>query len=255
MKKKEKIFVALILFYFIFFSNSNAFSKVKYSVGVNYTSWGLWFIENMMENMIEDAVKGNLQEQIENDFSGYTLGDYTQDINLKSSGNGINVQLRIYPGGENGVFSLGINYFKLNSTLDLTGNVIQYFVPDSNYIELNATGVFEINYSAFLVDFRWDLLPESMIHPYISIGGGISPLKGKIIFNGEGSSYINQIKDTYSYNEDEKLEDIEDIPTKILPVLQLNLGIKADINRYISISVDGGVWNGFLIKMGVLLSY
>ncbi len=235
--------------------SSIAFSKPSYTVSISYGIWSLWFGDNIIENLIEDSVKSNLQEQVQDDFPEEVIGEYTQDINVDSSGGGFAFQLRFYPKGEKGVFSLGLLYYKNDTTINLNGNVIQYFIPQENYIELNADGFLELNYSAFLIDLRWDMLPSKRIRPYISFGVGLSPLKGKIVFNGEGKSVINNEEESYAYSEEEKLEDIEDIPTSIIPVVQLLFGLRGELVEHMSIFVDAGVWNGFMVKFGLSLNY
>ncbi len=249
-----KKIVVLLSFLVLVFS-MNLYSKPAYTVSISYGMWSLWFGENIIENLIEDSIKNDLQEQIQEDFPDRELGEYSQDINVDSSGGGFSFQLRFYPKGEKGVFSFGILYYKTNTKVDLNGNVVQYFVPQEDYIELNADGYLELNYSAFMMDLRWDMLPSKKIRPYISFGIGLSPLKGRIVFNGRGESVIDGKKDSYDYNEDEELENIEDIPTSILPVVQLLFGIRGDLVEHLSIFADAGVWNGFMVKVGLSFNY
>ncbi len=245
----------IFMFFYMILIISFGFSNPKYYISVGYGNWSLNLLKNTIEDKLNDLLKDNLQDNIKNDYPAQTLGDYSQDVNFDSSGGGVNFQIRIYPGGEKGSFSLGFSYFRIDSKIIISGHVRQNFVS-GDYISSNAEGNLIINYSAFVVDLKWDLLVEGKIHPYISFGGGISPLKGNLNYNAIGAYYShNKKKGSYTINESEDLTEIEDIKISYLPVLIINFGIRVEIIQNGSVFVDGGIWNGFMVKGGIAYTF
>jgi hypothetical protein len=46
------------------------------------------------------------------------------------------------------------------------------------------------------------------------------------------------------------LKDVEEF-LPIIPIIQLNLGIKGEIIKGFYILIDFGIWNGFLLRGGI----
>ncbi len=248
--KKFLVFPLLILLL-----ASPVLSRPKYSLHIGYSFWTLNVLKDLIEEKIGDELQTQLQNQIKNDFPYKTLGEYTQDVDFDSSGGGIVVELRIYPSGENGSFSIGFSYARIDSKIDLSGEIRQDF-ESGDYLTATANSNFIHKYSAFSLDLRWDLFPEGRVHPYFSFGGGLAPLNGNFSYSASGYSYINNHKNKYDIGDETKnLDEIEDINISIIPVLFANLGIKVDLYQGISAYADGGLWNGFLFRVGLIYSF
>ncbi len=248
--KKFLIFPLLIILLIL-----PALSRPKYSLHIGYSFWTLNVLKDLIEEKIGEELQIQLQDQIKNDFPEETLTEYNQEINFDSSGGGIVVELRIYPSGENGSFSVGFSYARIDSKIDLSGEIRQDF-ESNDYLTATANSNFIHKYSAFLLDLRWDLFPNGKVHPYFSFGGGLAPLNGNISYSASGYVYIEKNKEKYEIAEETKnLDEIEDINISIVPVLLINLGIKVDLYHGISVYADGGIWNGFLFKAGLIYSF
>jgi hypothetical protein len=113
---------------------------------------------------------------------------------------------------------------------------------------------------------RWDILPSLAIHPYITLGGGISTSRA-LDDSSVAYSYSGQLTGgavttaTVSGSETKTLRQLRDdaladqvtnfpIPN-FLPFLQLNLGLKARLTKMIHVLVDVGVFDGFMASAGI----
>ena len=245
----------LVFFIMVSFLAIPVISKPKYSLHIGYSFWTLNLVKGLIEEKVGDELQTQLQDSINNDFPEETLTDYSQDVNFNSSGGGIYLELRIYPSGEKGSFSVGFSYARVDSNIELSGNIRQNF-ESGDYITATASSSLVHKYSAFLLDLRWDLFPNGRVHPYFSLGGGLAPLNGTISYQASGYAYINKIKEKYEIEDETKeLDEIEDINISMIPVLLINLGIRVDLYKGISLYADGGLWNGFLFKVGLLYSF
>ncbi|MFQ5722398.1 MAG: hypothetical protein ACE5GI_07885, partial [Candidatus Aminicenantales bacterium] len=117
--------------------------------------------------------------------------------------------------------------------------------------------------------FRWDIVPSSPIHPYITFGVGMA-----------GGTALEEATMTYSYTGDltigeEESEHYENVETKsvkevkdeleeegveffipsFFPFIQLNLGLKGEITNNLHLLVDAGIWDGFLIRGAVAFRF
>ncbi len=253
IKKEAKMRKFIIFAIFISIIALPVAARPKYSLNLGYSFWSLNLIKGLIEDAVGDELQTQLQDQIRGDFPEETLADYNQTINFDSSGGGLVIELRIYPSGENGSFSLGFSYARIDSNIELSGDFRQNFVS-GDYITATADSKLVHKYSAFLLDLRWDLFPEGKIHPYFSIGGGLAPLNGTLTYSATGFAYIDKKKEKYNIEEEtEELTDIEDITISIVPILLVNAGIRVELYEGMSVYADGGVWNGFLFRVG--LSY
>ena len=144
----------------------------------------------------------------------------------------------------------------------------QLELSDGSTFEGNANAEFVLNPLAFLLSVRWDIVPHSPFHPYITFGlGGAT---GTALENGEfsyewsgelfilGQTEVYEDSDTKSLKEwrDELEEEEEDffIPG-FIPFIQLNVGLKGEVTDNIHLLVDAGIWNGFLLRGGIAFRF
>jgi hypothetical protein len=249
---KKKIF---FMFFFMVLIISLGFSKPKYYISIGYGNWSLNLLKSTIEDKLDDLLRDNLQDSIKSDYPSQTLGDYSQNVNFDSSGGGVNFQIRIYPGGEKGSFSLGFSYFRVDSKIIISADIRQNFTS-GDYIASDAEGNLIVNYSAFAVDLKWDLLVNGKIHPYISFGGGIAPLKGNMDYYANGAYYShNKKRESYTISNSDDLTEIDDIKISYLPIIIINFGVRVDIIKNGSLFLDAGIWNGFMVKGGIAYTF
>ena len=133
--------------------------------------------------------------------------------------------------------------------------VLRQDFTSGEYLDMNAQGKVKNKYSAFLMDLRWEFFPSSSVTPYFSIGGGFSPLKGTAKVTGKGISHLKSGDELYEANEERELKEIDAIPLSFIPVVMMNLGLKAELTREFSLFADFGVWNGFILNAGAAFSF
>jgi hypothetical protein len=149
--------------------------------------------------------------------------------------------------------------------VDLTDVAMEMIFEDDSTFQGQAIGDVVLNPLTFLLSVRWDILPKSPVHPYITLGVGaaaFSSFKDDIVsysWSGEldvagGPTETYEESGTKTIEEIKaELEEEEDFPLSFLPFIQLNLGLKGKITENIHLMVDAGIWNGFIIRGGIAI--
>lgn len=277
MNTKKTVWVLSFLFFFIPFSGSNLWAQGHFEFGVHYSSWSLNLIKSEIESAAGDIFEGGIKEQflddIQQDYPGLEEQFYDQDISFDSGGSNYGVEIRWYPGGHNGIFSLGLSLEKthikvffpeLSAQLDLKDPVTgkeAFFTGDAQEVQ------FEMNPLSFHLSLRWDINPTWRVRPYITLGVGAATgtaleeatfslaYTGVLSIEGETETYEGS--ETKSLKElKEELEEEEDFTLPpVIPFLQLNLGLKGQLTQNLYLLVDAGIWNGFLLRGGASLRF
>ncbi len=247
----KKILFAIFSLPFLF---SIGFSEGKWEFNLHYGSWNVNFAKRAVESAIEDSVDKEIKDSILQDHPDLIELNYKRNFKFGSSGFNGGFEIRYYPGGENGSFSMGFSIEKTKMELTLDGTVDMDFTNGS-YVDYIANGKFLMEPLSYNLSFRWDIKPSWVVHPYIGLGFGIAPLKGEFSFNTDGTFYdatTGEIK-RETNSEGKNLQDLEELPLKIIPIIQFNLGIKGKITKNIHFHIDSGMWNGLLIRGGISL--
>ena len=255
MFKKIKWMATISIFLIIstiFLFSQLALAKGKWQIGPHYGTWSLRLIEPMIENYLEDMLDSQLAE-----LAG-PGGDYSQSVDLSSHGSNLGLEVRFYPAGEDGSFSIGLAVEKSQLRLNLD-MLIWYKLADGSYLDASANAALLLEPTSYLLSLRWDIKASSRLHPYIGFGAGIGTLNGLLTYEGTIEVYdaptdIIPIVETYTDELDiaDLLEDAgyQGIP---LPILQLNLGLNYEITNNVYLLLDAGIWDGFLVRGGVCL--
>jgi len=246
---KRLVYISI---FFLFLSP--VFSQGKWEFNLHYGNWNVNFAKKAVESAIEDSVDREIKDSILEDHPELTELNYQRDFNFGSSGFNGGFEIRYYPGGEEGSFSIGFSLEKTKMKLSLDGMVNMDFTNGS-YVDYKASGEFLMEPLSYNLSFRWDIKPSWAIHPYIGFGFGIAPLKGNFSFNTDGTFFDSTTGklERETNSEAKNLEDLEELPIRIIPIIQFNFGIKGRITDYIYFHVDGGMWNGLLIRGGISL--
>jgi len=268
MSKKMKWMVAMPTFLIIstvFLFSQFALAKGKWQVGPHYGIWTLSPVESMIEDFIADTLESELQgllEEMVEEFAPdweYTDLTFHPDIHFGSGGTNLGLEVRFYPGGEDGSFSIGLAVEKSELELTLDGSI--KFEAEGNYVKGSADTRLLLTSTSYLLSLRWDIKPSSRLHPYIGFGAGIGFLKELLLTydNVIGEVYIASTDTTYTLPVDSGGMDLADLleytgfQTIPLPILQLNLGLNFEITNNLRILLDAGIWDGFLVRGGVAL--
>jgi hypothetical protein len=249
-------------------------TKGHWEFGFHYSRWSLNLLRSAIEEDLSDALETDLKDQvledIQADYPRLMEKSYSQEVQFDSGGDNIGFEVRYYPGGKNGSFSVGLSVEKTTMRVSLPEVSAQMTLTDTFTLqEAQFSGSSEAEFLfkpwSFHLSFRWDIFPSSAVHPYITLGLGAatgSPLEnaevsyayaGELSIPGEGTEF-------YSDSESKSVQELKDeleaegedffLPG-FMPFFQLNLGLKAVVTPNIHLLVDAGVWNGFLVRGGI----
>jgi hypothetical protein len=233
----------------------------KIEVAVYYGHWSLNLFKGLFEerlfNRIEKDIKKELLDQVQiiRGDRDIDTANYGQTFTFDSGGPNYGLEIRFYPQGREGAFSLGFSIDKTRVRLTIQGDVRQDF-NDGSYAEVkDAVGEFTLNPLFTNLNFRWDFKPDWRVTPYFIFGLGVAALNGDVSYNYTGSYRwgISEAEvgksDTKPIKEVEEDSD-ENLPN-IIPLLQLNLGVRAEVIPHLHLRAEVGIWDGFVFRAGM----
>ena len=280
MKGKPLLKVLLPCWLAVFFAGQAAGATGQFEFNAHYGKWSLNLLKSLIENSLNDVLESDIKkrflEKIQEDHPSLTEKSYSQEVNFDSGGDNYGFELRWYPGGEKGSFSLGlgvektsmkISFPKISGSLDLQDTSAP--VPGQAGFKAEASSEFRINPLSLHLSFRWDILPSSKVHPYLTLGVGAATgtsldqatvmysYTGDLTIPGQASQhYEDSINKTLKEIKDEMEADGEDFPfPPFVPFFQLNLGLKGMITNNLHLMIDAGIWDGFLLRGGLSLRF
>jgi len=257
MKRTIVIFISILI---VFLFSQLALAKKNWHIGAHYGIWTLSPVKSMIEDAIGDMLESEFQELIEEYLEIIDPDwEYTQDIDFGSDGNNLAFEVRFYPAGEDGSFSIGLAVEKSELELTLDGS-IRYELVDDSYAQGSANTKLLLEPTSYLLSLRWDIKASSRLHPYIGFGVGIGSLNGVLTYDDVSveaydASTATTVTVTYPPGQMDLADLLEDAgyPTIPLPILQLNLGLNFEITNNLHLLLDAGIWDGFLVRGGVSL--
>jgi hypothetical protein len=242
--------------------------------GFHYSRWSIDLIRGVIKDGIGEAIETELRDEIlaeiQNDYPTLTDIDYSQSLEFDSSGDNFGFEARWYPGGLGGSFSLGLSVEKTSMKVALPSIAAAMGLRDrvtsqTGDFQAAAGGEFLLKPLSFHLSLRWDILPSSSVHPYITFGFGAATgtaledasvtyyYSGDLAVPGYPMEhYEDSFRKSIKELRDELEEEGEDffLPA-FIPFIQLNLGLKAALSPNIHLLVDAGIWNGFLLRGGI----
>ncbi len=235
------------------------FKLGKFECGVFFSLWTVDFLKGLLEGEVFDELGQEIRDEVTKEIreSHPDLGsqeDFTQDFLFDSGGRNFGLEIRYYPQGREGSFSLGLSFEKARMRLSIDGSVRQDFT-DGSYATADAFGHIELHPLFTTLSFRWDIKPAWRVSPFFIIGIGIAALKGEVsydysgLYNWTGNDEAIGDSEVMDFLEAEEDASIN-IPN-ILPLLQMDFGVRAEIIPHLIAKAELGFWNGFMIRGGV----
>lgn len=242
--------------------------------GFHYSRWSINLLHSVVEGHFSDALKTDLKdlilEHIQADYPSFEETGYSQDVQFDSIGDNFGLEVRYYPGGKYGSFSIGLSVEKTTMRVSLPEVSVSMslndgHMPQDTHFGASSTGQFYFKPWSFHLSFRWDMHTSSFVHPYITLGVGAATATaleeaevrysyaGELLVPGEATKpYSDSVKKSVKELKDEMEAKGEKffIPG-FVPFVQINLGLKAVITPKVHLLIDAGVWNGFLVRGGV----
>jgi opacity protein-like surface antigen len=242
MKMKRMIFILLLLAAGMFAYPRGG----HWEIGGHYSYWSI------------DVVSGLIEDELVPKFQYYD--PEKGKLNFKSDGNNYGIDLRFFPGGKNGSFSIGLSYEVNNFKAKINGS---YTDSDGhgNQLAAEVRGNMDLRPNSLNINFRWELFPAGRIHPYIGIGVGAGRLNGTLTAHSkqtvyyQGQTTIQETDETKTLKEAiaELEEDGNNYPFNFFPIVQVQFGLRAEIVSNVYLLAEGAVYDGIVIRGG--LSY
>ncbi|MFC2169875.1 hypothetical protein ACFLRM_04850 [Acidobacteriota bacterium] len=271
MRIKSIIKILPILPFFLVSSISNLSAQGHFELGFHYGSWSIdvagSLIEEEISNGLEEELRDEFLAEIQQDHPDLFERSYDQNVEFDSGGHNYGFEMRWYPNGKGGSFSLGLSVEKTSMRVSLTDVSSRLELSDGSIFNAASDAEFTLSPLAFLLSFRWDIKPASWkVRPYITFGFGAAAISsvdtgeisysysGDLVIAGENPEHyedqetktIKELRE--EIEEDEGEEVFLDIP--VIPFLQLNIGLKGEVAENLFLLVDAGIWNGFLLRGG-----
>ena len=218
----------------------------KFEIGAHYSSWGTNMVIADPEDYISDAFNA-----------------YDGPIKLDPHGYNYGFELRLFPGGKQGSFSIGVSYERNYFRADLSGSYTGTIADGT--VTKTGNGKIDLTPHSFNMDLRWEIIPRSKIHPYVGIGFGAGPLNGEVTFTTvtkteRGGSSTTEtetetltLKEAIEKIEAEQGEDLYFI--NFFPIIHLNLGLRAEILDNTYFLGEVALYDGFILRGGLAFRF
>ncbi len=236
----------LILFVVLYLTSLCLFPAIpgQWEVGFHYSSWTVDMIAPIIEDITPDLKYYDPEKGV---------------LHFDSNGNNLGFEVRYFPGGKNGSFSIGLSYERNNFKANVNG---AYNDSDEygNKLEASAQGEVDLKPHSFNLGFRWELWSSSRVHPYIGFGFGFGGLKGTAGYNSKQVVYTKT--DTYTEEAAEswtlkelidKYEEEEDelFPLTFFPIIHIQLGVRGEVIDNLYLLAEVAVYDGVIFRGGV----
>ncbi len=263
---------------------TGASAQGHFDFGFHYGPWNINLLKPTIEHIVQDFGDQITQKELDRIRSLYPGIDFSvvttrTQVDFDSSGSNYGFEVRWYPQGESGSFSIGLAAEKSSFKVGLPSVASALSLTDPRThlpwsLSATATGSVETRPLAAMLSFRWDIVPSAWLHPYLTLGlgaagvgaweqtalaysyQGVLQVPGGITATITESSNktLLQLKQEY----DQKVANGDrdpgakpfDYPT-IFPLLQLNVGLKAKVAPMVYVLLDGGVLDGFAFRGGI----
>jgi hypothetical protein len=232
----------------------------KLEFAVYYGHWSLNVFKGLFEDDLIKDISDEIQEEIIAQVRDIRAGvdpiptNFDQSFTFDSGGPNYGFELRFYPQGREGAFSLGFSLDKTKIRLTIQGDVKQNFSDGSSAEVKDALGEITLSPLFTLLNFRWDFKPDWMVTPYFVFGVGVAALNGEVRYDYIGSYrwqvFEQQVGESETRTVKEAEEDSDINFPNIVPLLQINLGIRAEVFRHLHLRIEAGIWDGFAIRAG-----
>jgi len=234
----------------------------KLEIEVHYGYWTLDLVKGLFEADITQDLSNEIADEINIKIneSGHDIVKLSHDHNLvfDSSGSVYGFELRFYPGGRYSSFSFGLSIEKTHMKATVEGPVTLQFA-DGSYAEMQAVGIVDLNPLFTNLSFRWDIKPDWVVTPYFVLGLGVAALNGEVSYNYNGTYYwaggTESHEDAETRDIKEAEEDTDVNLPNILPLLQINLGLRAEVIPHLHLRAEAGIWDGLILRVGLAYKF
>ena len=275
MRKILRFFPLSILF-LLFLGPQNLMAQGHFEFGFHYSQWSIDLFRGLIEDSVSETLESELKEDILDEIRS-TPGNeniqetyYSQEVKFDSGGWNYGFEVRWYPAGKYGSYSLGFSLEKTHMRVSFPEASAHITLEDQSKGETGdfqgeiSDARFEIWPLSMNLSFRWDIKPSWRWRPYITFGVGLAGAgsvdkgeysiawSGTAVIDGDVENHSDSRSGTIAELREELEEEDEDffIP-EFFPFIQLNLGVKGEVYDNLYVLIDVGVWDGLLFRLGV----
>jgi hypothetical protein len=231
----------------------------KIQIGIHYGPWTLKPFSNYFEDDLLREISKEIRERVNNAIFGSIpwgglVTDYNDELVFGASGHNIGFEIRFYPKGPEGSFSLGFSIERTKIKIKAEGPINQSYVQGASST-VEGLGYITTDPLSMNLSFRWDTSPSWRVSPYFVVGFGLATLLGEVGYEWTGSYQYKNIIEQTDGSDILTLEEVEwqigeNIPN-IFYLFQLNVGVRARITPNFFINGEIGFWNGTVFRAGV----
>ncbi|MBN1224685.1 MAG: hypothetical protein JXB23_15670 [Candidatus Aminicenantes bacterium] len=234
----------------------------KFEIGIHYGPWTLKPLSNLFEddllNEIGQEIRNKIRDELTDKYPTLVESSYEDALQFGTSGSNFGLEIRYYPEGKLGSFSIGFSLERTSIKIKADGNVRQNYA-NGTFAEVEASGFITTNPLTTNLSFRWDTNPRWRVSPYFVIGFGLAALVGKAGYEYLGTyTWAGPNEEIGESDEKSIKEWEEDIDTNlpsIFYLFQLQLGVRARILPNVSINAEAGIWDGFVFRIGAFYRF
>jgi len=213
-----------------------SYAQGQWEIGIHYSTWGTSYFGVDTEENLPDAFES-----------------YSGTLKFDPHGHNYGIEIRFFPGGKHGSFSLGISYDRNYFNADISGS----YSEGGNTI--TGAGDIKLAPHSFNLDFRWDIIPRSRVHPYIGFGFGAGPLNGTatlttVTKNDNTGAKTSQTETLTLREAIKNIEEKNDVNLSfigVFPIAYLNLGLRGEIVDSIYVLGEIAFYDGFIARGGI----
>jgi hypothetical protein len=237
----------------------------KLQIGIHYGPWTLKPFSNYFEDDLLDEISKQIRRRVNDAIipQGIDAGviEYDDELVFSTSGHNLGFEIRFYPKGPEGSFSLGFSVERTKIKVRAEGPINQNYNGDIQGASSTVEGFGYITTDPLTMNlsFRWDINPSWRVSPYFVTGFGLATLLGEVGYEWKGSyQYQNIIQQTDGADvltlQEVEWEIDENIPN-VFYLFQLNVGVRARITPHFYINGEIGFWNGMIFRAGVFYGF
>lgn len=233
-----------------------------FEVEVHFSGWSIDPAKGLFESSLTKKVTNEVRDHLTDKLRGIYGSSlapisYTSKLNLDSQGSNYGLEIRYYPLGYRGSFSIGLAVEKTRIKVPVEGEVTQKYA-DGSEATVKADAYVKTSPFTTHLNFRWDFSPSWRVSPYFVLGLGVGPLAGEAkyeyagTYNRGGDQLAVEGGETKTFDD---LREEGDIKLDLFLLLHVALGVKGEIVSGLMAKAEVGFWDGFLFRAGLAFRF
>jgi len=233
-----------------------------FEVEVHFSGWSIDPAKSLFESSLTKKVTNEVRDHLTDKLRGIygsslAPSSYTSKLSLDSQGSNYGLEIRYYPLGYRGSFSIGLAIEKTHIKVPVQGDVTQKYA-DGSEAAVKAEAYVKTSPWTTHLNFRWDFLPTWRVSPYFVFGLGVGPLAGEAKYEYTGTYKRGSNQDPVEGGETKTFDDLReegDIELDLFLLLHAALGIKGEIISGLMAKAEVGFWDGLLFRAGLAFRF